>query len=155
MNQLTHRHITDDDKKQICSWKYEEEYEIYNLPPYEVMKSRQKGFMNPDNEKNYYAFLDKNELVGFVNISERDAEVFIGVGVNPLLCGRHYGRRILEGAYCISKELYPEKPLYLEVRAWNKRAVACYKNAGFYIDGEPYEMTTEIGADTFLRMVRE
>lgn len=155
MTQLKYRNLTEDDKRQICSWKYDGEYEIYNLPSYDVMKVQQKGFMNPKNEKNYFAFMDGNVLVGFVNISEKATEVFIGVGVNPRLCGKHYGRRILEQAYHISKQLYPEKSLYLEVRTWNKRAVMCYRSAGFHIDGEQYELTTEIGTGTFFRMVRE
>lgn len=155
MSKLTYRHLTEDDKKQICSWRYEGEYEIYNLPSYEEVKARQNGFMNPKNEKNYYAFFDENVLAGFVNISEMEAEVFIGIGVAPPLCGKHYGRMILDEAYRISKQLYPKKPLYLEVRTWNKRAVNCYKSAGFYIDGEPFERTTEIGTGTFFRMVKE
>lgn len=155
MNQLRYRNLTEDDKRQLCSWKYAGEYGIYNLPSYGVMKEQHMGFMNPSNEKNYFAFLDEDVLVGFVNILEKDTEVFIGIGVNPALCGKHYGRRILEEAYHISKRLYPEKPLYLEVRTWNMRAVMCYKNAGFHIDGEQYELTTSIGTGKFFRMVRE
>ena len=155
MNQLVYRNLTQADKRQICAWKYAGEYAIYNLPSYDVMQERQSGFMNPENEKNYFAFSDGNVLAGYVNISEKDTEVFIGISVNPDLCGKHYGRRMLEEAYCISKALYPEKPLYLEVRTWNTRAVKCYQNAGFHIDGEPYKLTTAIGTDMFFRMVRE
>ena len=155
MNQLKYRNLTEDDKQQLCSWKYAGEYGIYNLPSYGVMKEQHMGFMNPSNEKNYFAFLDEDVMVGFVNILEKDTEVFIGIGVNPALCGKHYGRRILEEAYHISKRLYPEKPLYLEVRTWNMRAVMCYKNAGFHIDGGQYELTTSIGTGKFFRMVRE
>lgn len=172
MKKLKYRHLTDDDKQQICGWKCTGEYEIYNLPSYDVMKARHIGFMDPNNEKNYFAFLDEEVgipkgfqagykadcsevLVGFVNILEKDTEVFIGVGVSPTLCEKHYGRRILEEAYRISKQLYPEKSLYLEVRAWNTRAITCYKNAGFHIDGEQYELTTSNGTCTFFRMVRE
>ena len=154
MNQLTYRNLTEDDKRQICAWEYTGEYKIYNLPTYDMMKAQQSSFMDPKNEKNYLAFLDGDALVGFVNISEEDTEVFIGIGVDPVLCGKQYGRRILEEAYHISKRLYPEKPLYLEVRTWNMRAVMCYKNAGFRIDGEQYELTTGIGTGTFFRMVR-
>lgn len=108
MNQLKYRNLTEDDKRQICSWKYTGEYKIYNLPSYDVMKMQQQGFMDPEHEKNYFAFLDCDVLVGFVNILEKDTEVFIGVGVKPVLCGKHYGRRILEETYHISKWLYPE-----------------------------------------------
>ena len=155
MNQLKYRNLTECDKQQICGWVYTGEYKLYNLPSYDVMKVRQQGFMNPKHEKNHFAFLDGDVLVGYVNILEKDTEIFIGIGVNPVLCGRHYGRRMLEEAYHISKRLYPEKALYLEVRTWNARAIMCYKNAGFHVDGAPYEMTTEIGTDAFIRMVRE
>lgn len=154
MDQLKYRNLTEDDKQQICAWEYTGAYKIYNLSSYDVMKTQQSGFMNPKNEKNYFAFLDEDVLVGFANISEKDTEVFIGIGVDPVLCGKHYGRRMLEEAYHISKRLYPKKPLYLEVRTWNMRAVMCYKNAGFRIDGEPYELTTGVGTGTFFRMVR-
>lgn len=54
-----------------------------------------------------------------------------------------------------SKKLYPNKPLYLEVRTWNTRAVKYYEKAGFRIDGQAYELTTGIGTGTFYRMIRE
>ena len=41
--------------------------------------------------------------------------------------------------------LFPGKPLYLEVRTWNTRAVRCYEKAGFRIDGEPVHRTTAAG----------
>lgn len=46
---------------------------------------------------------------------------------NPDLCNKHYGQRMLLITYEISKKLYPNKPLYLEVRTWNIRAVKCYQ----------------------------
>lgn len=58
-------------------------------------------------------------------------------------------------SYRISKSLYPEKPLCLEVRTWNVRAVTCYEKAGFRIDDEPFSRTTLIGEGTFYRMVRK
>ena len=51
--------------------------------------------------------------------------------------------------------LFPGKPLYLEVRTWNTRAVRCYEKAGFRIDGEPVHRTTAAGEGTFYRMVLE
>lgn len=154
MDELTVRYLQEEDKKQICRWKYEGQYAVYDLPPYEEMRSGKLGFANPSREQNYLAFFEKEMLVGFVNILEEDREVFIGIGVNPELCGRGYGRRILQHAYRISKERYPDKPLYLEVRTWNKRAVRCYQSAGFQIDGEAFEQTTGIGKGLFYRMIK-
>ena len=54
----------------------------------------------------------------------------------------------------ISKKRYPNKPLYLEVRTWNTRAIKCYEKAGFQIDGEPYALTTGIGTGMFYRMTK-
>ena len=81
--------------------------------------------------------------------------ILYGIGVNPDLCNKHYGQRMLSITYEISKKLYPNKPLYLEVRTWNIRAVKCYQKAGFRIDGQAYELTTGIGTGTFYRMIRE
>ena len=91
------------------------------------MQVRQIGFMNPKSKKNYYGFWDKSILVGFVNILEEKEEVFIGIGVNPDLCNKHYGQRMLLITYEISKKLYPDKPLYLEVRTWNIRRHTRFK----------------------------
>lgn len=148
-------YLAEDDKKEICSWKYEGDYEIYNLPSYEEMKNKKFGFMNPKYEQNFRTHYYNNLLVGFTNILEEEKEVFIGIGVNPGLCGKGYGKIILNEAYAISKRLYPDKPLYLEVRTWNKRAINCYLKAGFKIDGEPYQLETAIGVGIFYRMIRE
>lgn len=152
---LTNHILSDAEKREICSWKYSDEYEIYNLPSYEIMQAKQVGFLNPAHEQNYRAFYDGDCLVGFVNILEEEKEVFIGIGVNPSYCGKHYGQHILKEAYAISKSLYPSKPLYLEVRTWNKRAINCYLRAGFEIDGESFEQKTGSGLGTFYRMVKE
>ena len=38
MENLTYRPLTEADKREICDWKYEGEYELYNLPSYEEMR---------------------------------------------------------------------------------------------------------------------
>lgn len=86
---------------------------------------------------------------------ESDGEAFIGIGVRPDLCNRGYGCLILEDTCGISKRLYPKKPLYLEVRIWNQRAINCYLKAGFRMEGQPYQRETGGGVGTFYRMVRE
>lgn len=146
--------LTDAEKWEICSWKYSGDYAVYNLPSYEVMKEKQIGFFNLEREQNYRAFYDGDCLAGFVNIKEEESEVFIGIGVKPELCSKGYGQLILHETYRISKELYPEKSLYLEVRTWNERAIRCYQKAGFEIVGEPFEQRTGSGLRTFYRMVK-
>ena len=82
MENLTYRPLTEADKREICDWKYEGDYALYNLPSFEEMQEQQMGFMDPASEKNYVAFLDGETLVGFVNILEEklaDADVCGGV----------------------------------------------------------------------------
>ena len=78
--------------------------------------------------------------------------MFFGIGVNPACCGRGYGQQMTRTACEISQSLFPGKPLYLEVRTWNARAVRCYERAGFRIDGAPIRQTTSLGEGTFYRM---
>lgn len=149
-------HITTEkEMRQICTWHYEGRYGIYDLPPFEIMRKNQMGFCKPDAAKNYRVFCENGEILGFVNLQEEQTEVFVGIGVKPELCGRGYGSQILTDACRIAGTLYPGKPLYLQVRTWNQRAVNCYKKAGFRIDGKPYTMVTGIGEGRFYRMVKE
>lgn len=152
---LTYRTLSDRDKQTICAWHYPDEYAVYDLPSYEEMKRRKMAFLNPARERNFYGFLDGENLVGFVNIAEEETEVLIGIGVAPDLCGRGYGQAILREAYRISKEKYREKPLYLKVQTCNRRAVRCYERVGFRADGEPFEQQTHIGTGLFQRMIKE
>lgn len=151
---LTYRALTPEDKAEICAWHYEGEYAAYDFPPIEEMAAKRMAYMNPDQEKNYLGWVADGVLVGFTNLIEEEAEVFVGIGVNPAYVGQGWGKRILRAAYELSQSRCPNKPLYLEVRTWNKRAVRCYEGAGFTIDGEPYEMTTGMGPGIFYRMVK-
>ena len=91
----------------------------------------------------------------FVNLYEEKTEIFFGIGVNPDCCSEGYGQQMTKTACEISKELFGTKPLYLEVRTWNKRAVSCYQKAGFVIKGEPIRQTTSAGEGVFYHMVQE
>ena len=146
--------LTDEDKKAICSWKYDGECSIYNIPSYESIKESQSGFMNPEKENNYRVFKNDNNIIGYIYLSERETEIFIGIGVNPNFLNMGFGTQIVLESSALSKELYPEKPLCLEVRNWNERAIRCYEKAGFVIDGEAYEQETPIGVGYFYRMIK-
>lgn len=133
--------------------EYEGEYAIYNATPYAEQKKKGFGFANPLNH--FYSFYAGEELVGFINLYEEETEVFFGIGVAPAHCGKGYGRQMTEIACMLSRRLFPGKPLYLEVRTWNTRAVRCYQKAGFRIVGEPLRQTTSLGEGLFYRMVAQ
>lgn len=121
------------------------------MPPYDEQKRQGRGFANPENRLT--SFYDGDMLVGFVNLSEEDTEVFFGIGVAPALCGQGYGQQLAKAACALAKKLYPGKPVYLEVRTWNTRAVRCYEKAGFRITGAPIHQATSIGDGVFYHMV--
>ncbi len=150
---LTHGPLTEEDKRAICAWAYPGEYALYNLPPYEEMQAKQRGFCHPERESSYLVFREAGELAGFVNIREEESSVFIGIGVHPDRCGQGLGQRILQETAMIAHERHPGKPLYLEVRTWNIRAIRCYEKAGFRIDGDAFEQLTGNGKGTFYCMI--
>lgn len=146
--------MNETEKKIISEWRYEEEYSIYNMPSYNEQLKKGIGFANEKRSNNFYAYYDGPNLIGFTNILEEETEVFIGIGVHPKLCNQGYGQKILQLTSTITKQLYSEKQLYLEVRAWNQRAINCYKKAGFQIDGLPFEQSTSLGQGIFYRMIK-
>lgn len=144
---------TEEEKRAICEWKYNGRYAIYNSIPYEEQIRTHRGFADPKN--NYYSFSDGEQLIGYINLVERETEVFFGIGVNPVFCNQGYGQKICEKACELSRQLYPGKPIYLEVRTWNQRALRCYEKAGFRTVGEPIKRTTPIGEGLFFRMTAD
>lgn len=150
---ITYHKTTEEEKYIIADWKYSGDYAVYNSAPYKEQKKRGVGFANPRN--NFYSFYDGTVLIGFINLYEEETEVFFGIGANPNCCGRGYGQLMTRTAREISRSLFPGKPLYLEVRTWNTRAVRCYEKAGFHIVGEPIRQTTSAGEGVFYHMIHE
>ena len=112
---LEYHKTTEAEKYTISDWKYEGEYALYNKAPYEEDKRTGRGFANT--KSNFFSFVDGEKLVGFTNLVEEGKEVFVGIGANPAYCNQGYGQRMLQQTYDLSKSLFPDKPLYLEVRA--------------------------------------
>ena len=150
---LSYHKTTEDEKYVICSWHYDGDCAIYDNPPYAEQLVQGRGFANPKNC--FYSFCDGGRLIGYVNLVEEEAAVFFGIGLDPDYCGQGLGQAVSRAAVALSHRLYPGKPVYLEVRTWNTRAVRCYEKAGFRIVGAPIVQTTPIGEGVFYRMVSE
>ena len=101
--------------------------------------------------EHFISFFEQDQLIGFVNLLEEETEVFFGIGVHPQACSRGVGTAITREAITIAKQRWPHKPLYLEVRTWNQRAVACYERAGFVIT-KKVQLTTQLGPGLFYHM---
>ena len=150
-----HNILTESEKQDICNWHYTGNYAIYNLPAYDSLVSSQQGIANPANAGNYYAFYDKDIFVGYINLIQRNNKFSVGIAVRPDLCSQGYGRQMLLLCDGIAAAICPGKPLGLQVRSWNKRAIKCYQNAGYVITGDEYELTTPSGKGMFYRMIKQ
>ena len=75
-------------------------------------------------------FLHDGRRIGFCNLFDDGDEIFFGIGVNPHLCGKGCGQEMIERMYAVSNKRFPGRPLSLEVRTWNERAINRYKKAG-------------------------
>lgn len=152
---MIHVHPMREEKKEVCLWQYPKEYAQYDLPSYEECRRCNYAFVNPAKRHQYHAYYEGTQLIGFANIQEEAQEVYIGIGVHPAYCNQGYGTKLLQmvDVYCQSH--FPHKLLYLEVRTWNKRAIACYQKAGFRIQGSSFTLNGKQGKATYYRMVKE
>lgn len=126
--------LTQSQAKEISMWKYEGEYQIYNLPDWNTMNKEKYSLCDDIKRKRFTAYTnEKNEIVGFTNLLDEGEYVFFGIGVNPKYCNNGFGKTITKLSIENCREKYPNKNIILEVRTWNKRAINCYESQGFKI----------------------
>jgi len=150
--ELTPQKISEEHAKEISSWEYPEEYSIYNLPSWDNMIKENYSLCDSIKRERFIGYINKKkELVGFVNLLDEGESVFFGVGVKPSYCNKGVGKAITNMALIESEKRFPNKPILLEVRTWNKRAISCYKSQGFEII-ETKNQKTKIGFGEFYVM---
>lgn len=147
--ELTAQKLSEEQAKAISEWKYSGEYSIYNLPSWDKMVEENYSLTDAVRRERYIGYVNKDgQLVGFVNLLDEGDTVFFGIGINPNLCNKGMGKIITKMALEESEKRFPNKPVVLEVRTWNKRAVNCYKSQGFQIV-ETKQQETYIGFGEF------
>lgn len=139
---LSGRELTEKHAKEISTWKYKGKYEIYNLPDWNTMVNEGYALCDEIKRKRFIAYTNEdNELLGFVSLLDECKSMFLGIGVNPKYCNQGIGKDIIKLALKKCKENFLNKPIILEVRTWNKRAINCYKSQGFEIIDTKYQKT--------------
>jgi ribosomal protein S18 acetylase RimI-like enzyme len=147
--------LSEGQAKEISNWEYTGEYSIYNLPSWDKMVKENYSLANTIKRERYTGYTNEDgELVGFVNLLEKGDTVFFGIGIKPNFCGKGIGKIITKMALIESQKRFPNKPVVLEVRTWNKRAMNCYKSQGFEIV-ETKQQQTYIGFGEFYVMKYE
>jgi ribosomal protein S18 acetylase RimI-like enzyme len=144
--------LSEEQAKEISNWKYTGEYSIYILPSWDKMVKENYSLTDTVRRERYIGYInDDGELVGFVNLLDEGDSVFFGIGIKPNYCDKGIGKIITKMALIESQTRFPNKPVVLEVRTWNKRAVNCYKSQGFEIVGTR-QQETYIGFGEFYVM---
>ncbi|GAA0117000.1 GNAT family N-acetyltransferase [Clostridium senegalense] len=145
--------LTEDSAKEICSWKYTNEYSIYNYPSWSKMCNENWGITNEEKRKSEFnSIIDElNNLCGHIRLVNRNDYIIIGIGLKPSLCGKGFGAIIMDLVKDKCKYKYPNKPIILQVRSFNKRAIKCYTKTGFNII-DTYKTKTPLGNGEFVKM---
>lgn len=145
--------LTESYAKEICDWKYDGEYAIYNYPTWDkVFNAKWAITIEVKRKKEFFAIVDDcNNLCGYIRLQDKNEYVLIGIGLKPSLCGQGLGSTLMELLKQQCQELYPSRKITLEVRSFNGRAIECYKRAGFKMK-ETYKKDTPIGYGEFIRM---
>ena len=143
--------FTEEDAKNVCSWRYPSPYDIYNCPNWETILKQNWGMTNDTKRSTeFYSVRSKNQLIGFFRLIKHPEFVMISLGLAPDMCGLGIGKQLMDCCKKTLLERYPGLDARLEVRDFNVRAFKCYKNAGFVII-EQMRRETPIGmADFFL-----
>lgn len=145
--------FTIENAKEICNWKYEGEYAIYNYPDYNKAFNERWAITVEEKRKNeFFSIINEYKgLCGYVRFQVKDNDILFGIGLKPSLCGQGFGNTVMGLIKEKCKELYPKKDIVLEVRTFNKRAIKCYEKAGFK-EFDRYNKDTAIGFGEFIKM---
>ncbi|NMM63704.1 GNAT family N-acetyltransferase [Clostridium sp. P21] len=145
--------LTEACAKEICNWKYDDEYSVYNYPEWSRISSEKWAITIEEKRKDEFNAIvdDGNILYGYIRLINKDKYILIGVGLKPCVCGQGLGNDLMEIVKGQCRKLYPGKKIVLEVRAFNKRAIKCYKRAGFSVV-DTYKKDTPIGYGEFVKM---
>ncbi len=135
---MIYRHMDEKTAKQICSWRYEAPYDVYNYMSYEEAIQSKAAILDCDRAENYLCFWKDDCLVAYISIFLNTDKVFLGIGVAPELCGKALGKVCLNQGIREAQKKHPDRELWIQVRSWNERAIRCYKSCGFTENSRKY-----------------
>jgi len=144
--------LTEAGAHAVFAWRYEGEYAVYNSEWGSAVAQR---WAITDVEKRRCEFYslrnDAGELVGFFRLHTQETYVLISLGLAPEHCGHGLGKAAMTLILEEAKRRAPTKRPELEVREFNKRAIACYERSGF-VAIDTYFKDTPVGGNTVIRM---
>ncbi len=121
------------DALEANSWRYPDEYAIYNLTlaPLLIATLLRGPLAALGGVAFYTAGTDAEPLVGVFSLIRRGSDVEIGVGLRPDLNGRGLGLPFLLEGLTLARARFHPHTFSLHVATFNRRAIAVYERAGF------------------------
>jgi len=146
--------MTEEHAMEICRWRYEPPYDMYNWDSWSNMVKTGYEFANPDIRRQQYRSVTAEGygLCGFAQLFPMINVTRLGLGMRPDLCGKGYGASFVRAIVRTAQREAPGKEIDLEVITTNIRAIKTYEKAGFIITDQ-YEKPTEKGTLGFYCMV--
>lgn len=133
-NNITKDIMREEYAKEICTWKYEGQYSIYNMPSYEEAKELGYGITKRENYNNYVCYLEDNKLIAYTQFKKiNNKRIYMGIGLIPEYTGKGMGNYFLVDSINYIKDKFEDYTIYLEVRSFNERAIKAYEKVGFHI----------------------
>jgi ribosomal-protein-alanine N-acetyltransferase len=158
------KELTEQHCKEICSWRYEPPYDIYNWPSWGHMLAEDLQFADPLIREVQFAGVFRvsgvdeaemdstSELIGYVQFFPIYQVTRLGLGIRPDLCDKGLGVQFMETIVSAAKARNPSHEIDLEVHTWNERAQKTYAKAGF-VRTDEYDRMTTSGMESFYCMV--
>lgn len=144
--------LSENQAKEICEWKYEGKYSIYNFSDWSIVVENGWDLsIREKREQEYIGILLNNELIAYGRIFTEVDNIFLGIGLKPSFCGKGLGSPTMLKLIEIAKMRYPGKKIMVEVRDFNQRAKKCYESIGFVVI-DYYWKDTISGGDHFYLM---
>jgi len=129
--------LSENQAREICSWRYPDEYAVYNCPPWDEIISKGWGLADEYKRKKEFKSVSLNRVfIGFFRLHFRENKLYLSLGLMPERCGEGYGAKLIEIIKMYARERFPQNDLYLSVRDFNVRAIRAYQKAAFSIEGE-------------------
>ena len=126
--------LNENHAKEICSWRYEGDCAVYNFSDWNVVVENGWDLASKERrESDFLAILLNNSLIAFGRLTVNGGKAFIGIGLEPPLCGKGLGKDVMRLLITECNKRYPDCPVALEVRSFNEWAIRCYRNVGFEI----------------------
>lgn len=128
------RKPTENDAKDIVTWKYEGIYSFYDNDKTEGKKQWAANIHHEENT--FVLYNEKNELIGNCCFDYDENQIMLGVQMRPDLTGKGMGTEIVKIILDFGREKFKFDEIRLYVAKFNKRAIRLYEKLKFEIIDE-------------------